>query len=137
MNGRYNYLLSVIILCIIGYLTLFYSSGNNEIGKIPHIDKVVHFLMFFGLSWAFSFDYTRIHIDRKHNDYRMILISLLPAVLFGGITEIIQGVYIEGRSGDIFDFFADILGAVSGTFIFLKLFKLPVTRFFSKRPEKE
>lgn len=75
-------------------------------------DKVVHFLMYFGLAGVASFNYI---YDKKGKIIilRLVLFAILVPILYGGAIEIIQDKYIPERSGDWGDFWADISGALA------------------------
>lgn len=75
-------------------------------------DKIVHFLMFFGLSIVASFNY--IYINKGHIIIlKLIAFAILLPILYGALIEIIQSEYCIGRSGDWFDFGADMLGSLA------------------------
>ena len=46
------------------------------------------------------------------------LISFLFCVIYGGLLEIIQSNFCVGRTGSIFDFAANSIGALAGWFLF-------------------
>ena len=75
------------------------------------IDKLVHFCMYFGLSITAAFNYLRIN-KGKVSILSLIIWTIILPVLYGGLIEIIQDRYCEGRSGDWYDLFADFLGSV-------------------------
>ncbi len=75
-------------------------------------DKVVHFLMYLGLAGVASFNYI---YDKKGHIIilKLIAFAILIPILYGGLIEIIQAEYFEERSGDWYDFLADVLGALA------------------------
>ncbi len=75
-------------------------------------DKIVHFLMFFGLAGVASFNYI---YDKKGKIIilKLIVFAIFIPILYGGIIELIQAEYFPDRSGDWYDFLADISGAVA------------------------
>lgn len=103
---------SVVVALIIFYLCCLIPS--NEIPLIEwdffvEKDKLVHFLMYFGLAIVTSFNY--IYLDNGHIIIlKYIAFALLLPVLYGGLIEIIQSEYITERSGDWFDFLANTIG---------------------------
>ena len=81
-------------------------------------DKVVHFLMYFGLSGATALYYV---YDRKGkiNILKMIIGAVIIPILYGGLIEIIQWKFYAPRTGDWYDFLADALGSLTSLpFIF-------------------
>lgn len=91
----------------IGILVAVLMPGSDvpSVG-IPNIDKIVHFCMFALLAGWLAIEYHNIHLilPKWH-------ISILGAILFGGLTEIMQH-YVPGRSCDIKDLYFDSLGAI-------------------------
>lgn len=75
-------------------------------------DKIVHFLMFFGLAAVASFNYI---YDKKGKIIilKLVVFAILIPILYGGLIEIIQEKYYPERSGDWYDFLADALGALA------------------------
>ncbi len=75
-------------------------------------DKVVHFLMFFGLALVASVNY--IYYKKGH----VIILKLIAfavgiPILYGGAIEILQAEFFYPRTGDWYDFLADALGALA------------------------
>jgi hypothetical protein len=92
---------------------LFFTPGN----KFPEIswfdkyyfDKLLHASMF--ALFAFLFIYPRRKQD-KRLQHLWITIILCYCILYGGLVEVIQHLYIPYRSGDILDFIADFIGSL-------------------------
>lgn len=100
------------------------SSGIN----IPHLDKVVHFGMFFILSvlirWEFEY--------WGHWNLKTIYIFVIGiSFLYGGTLEIFQH-YFFNRQGDVWDLLADIAGGVTGCLLYPIVRKLK-DRFLSRK----
>jgi len=104
-----------IVALVIFYLCCLIPPGNvPEVGFeffIP-MDKVVHFLMYFGLAGVASFNYI---YDKKGHIIilKLIAFAILIPILYGGLIEILQAKYFAERSGDWYDFLADVLGALA------------------------
>ncbi len=78
--------------------------------NIPHLDKVVHFGMFFIFSLLLICPLER----RTSLGLGMIYgIAIGVATVYGGSLEVLQHFFFE-RSGDILDFVADVLGGAAG-----------------------
>lgn len=78
--------------------------------NIPHLDKVVHFGMFFIMSLLLSF------LLESQTDLRLKTIytmAVSAAFLYGGLIEILQ-YHFFNRSGDVWDLLADIAGGIAG-----------------------
>ncbi|MDU1889370.1 MAG: VanZ family protein [Dysgonomonas sp.] len=103
-----------IVALIIFYLCCLIPTDDIPSGFeffIP-TDKVVHFLMYFGLALVASFNYI-YDKNGKIIILKLIVFAILIPILYGGLIEILQAEYFEGRSGDWYDFLADILGALA------------------------
>lgn len=82
--------------------------------NIPHLDKVVHFGMYFILSLLLVYPlekYTSLRLKT------IFLIVFLVSFIYGGIIELLQH-YLFNRSGDLWDLSADILGGLAGYFCY-------------------
>ncbi|MDE6854714.1 MAG: VanZ family protein [Muribaculaceae bacterium] len=80
---------------------------------IPHLDKLIHAVMFGGLFGAICFDRVRAKLSIG---CRVLIIIGMAVALFGLLTEIMQTEMHNGRSGDVCDFAADCLGIVVAAF---------------------
>lgn len=106
---------SVAVALIIFYLCCLIPS--NEIPQIEwdffvEKDKLVHFLMYFGLAIITSFNY--IYLNNGHIIIlKYIIFALLIPILYGGLIELLQANYFTERSGDWYDFAANILGVLA------------------------
>jgi len=108
-----SYTKLIVWIFVIGYLC--FSSGENishlNINTIipdwllPHIDKCVHFTMFFVLAFLIKSLHWQATISNK-----LFYWYLCAGIAYAGITELIQTFFISTRSGDIFDFTADMVG---------------------------
>jgi len=81
-------------------------------------DKLVHIVMFMGISGVIFFDntgYLRFPVSRM----RIFLNSFLFPVALGGFIEIVQEYFTKTRNGDWYDFLFDIVGAFLGLVIVL------------------
>jgi len=81
--------------------------------SIPHIDKAVHFVFFF-VAGVLGFMALREIISKKNLKKKQLFLLLLFLVFYGTIIEILQAVATTYRSGDVFDFIANSLGAICG-----------------------
>jgi VanZ family protein len=102
-----NNILSILVALIIMYLSLASSQTfeNVPLPKIPHIDKIVHFLMYFGLMSTIIFE-NRKTLKTTRN---LFLISLIP-LFYGILMEILQGVFTATRFASFFDAVFDAAG---------------------------
>ena len=109
--------LAVLYSCVITILFFISTSGMPSIG-VSHIDKVVHFSIFLGFTFLWlSFLYLRN--DMKLST-RTIVIFFLISIIYGTLIEVFQEQFTARRTFDYFDILADMLGSLTGIFVFQK-----------------
>lgn len=86
---------------------------------IPLADKWVHFVMYGGLSLVVWFEMVRSENKSgiKKAAMQLLLWGLAMPALLGGILEFVQEYLTTTRSGDVWDFIADAIGAALGTIL--------------------
>lgn len=92
---------------------------------IPHLDKVVHFGMFFIMSLLICYRYKRPALKNIYG------IAIGFSFLYGGLIEILQH-YFFNRGGDVWDLLADVAGGVTGCLLFPTVKKIEA-RFLHKK----
>lgn len=111
-----RWLPSAIVIAVILYATLFPDpAGADMFPLIPHIDKLIHAIMFGGLAGALAFDYERTG-SRQRPEPRVMLICCGASLAFGGGIELLQGAMGLGRGADWWDFAADTVGVAVAYF---------------------
>ncbi|MGL4738987.1 MAG: VanZ family protein [Cellulosilyticaceae bacterium] len=96
-----------IVVTVLVLIGMFMPGDDIPSVGIPHMDKVVHFGMFFCMAAAFYLEYVRAYL--KKPVWWMILLVLLG---FAIGTELVQGM-TDSRSCDVFDGIVDMLGAIT------------------------
>jgi len=97
---------------LILYLTIFSGSSLNSFQFFNHADKLVHFGLFLVFSYLLMLDLLN---NNPSSGLRGVLTLVVIITLFTGMsTEIIQHMFVPGRTGSIFDFMVDTAGSVSG-----------------------
>ena len=88
----------------------------GEIGKppFPGADKVVHFVLYFGLAWIGAWRLRATHAGLQP---AIFLIWALIYVAYGGIDEWLQS-YV-GRTRSLFVWFADVAGVATASIVVL------------------
>lgn len=115
---RYPLSLSVFVAII--YLSLFRPSDDIQLPRLfEHMDKVVHFVMYAGLSVIIWFEFFRSHGNRK--SVKLFLAIFLIPALFSGFMEYMQSKVTDYRSGDIMDLLFNVLGIAFANLICLTL----------------
>ena len=110
-----GYTLTILVTLAIIYLTLVPKPLHDMEPKLfEDADKVVHALMFFGFAGSVGLDYLRSGRGHAIGELptRTIILAVMLSIVFGGVIELAQGAMNMGRGEDIYDFLADVSGAV-------------------------
>jgi VanZ family protein len=85
--------------------------------NIPHLDKIVHFILFFVLALVLLFELNKIRLERKPllNAY---LWSALVSIGYGVLIEALQHYVFVSRSASFWDVLANSLGVLFAILIF-------------------
>jgi len=90
-------------------------------------DKLVHFFLFFVLILllcvCFYYQKKTLFLN-----FKGVVIFCFAGAIFGGFTEILQHFCTVDRYADVMDFLADVMGLLTGSFIFEKYFKIYISR---------
>ena len=103
---------SILITVIVCYLSLF-NPSEMGIENFNIWDKLVHTIMYFGVSSVFWFEYLWNHYKKPHTSGMLLFTMVFPVVL-GGVLELAQEYLTECRSGEWVDFIANSLGVIFG-----------------------
>lgn len=100
--------------------------SSDELNRVKNnftypIRKLAHFTIYFTLGILVAFLVCEYNIDF----YKSILISLLVCFLYS-ISDEFHQLFINGRSGQVFDVFIDTCGSFTGICLFNKLFRKKV-----------
>ena len=108
-----RFLTSAVVTAGVLYRTLAPRPfGSVRIPLFEGADKVVHFMMFFAMAFAYHFDFRRG--KKPVDEARLMGWIFVSLSAFGGLIELAQWKMRMGRSGDWYDLLADIAGAVYG-----------------------
>ena len=119
MKRVWTYIPTVVVAGTILYLSLMRDVHISFAVTIPHIDKVVHILMYLTLSVVLMWD---LHRDKCPMKRAIIWSTVLPTV-YGGVIELLQEYYFPPRTGDVWDWMADIFGVFIGSFVMICVWK--------------
>src|ERR1035437_9869049 len=107
---------SILVALIIMYLSLANSHTFDKIPlvNIPNFDKVVHFIMYFGLMSVIILE------NRKtiKNTYHLFLTGLIP-IFYGILMEILQATLTLTRTGSVYDALANSVGVLASILVWL------------------
>jgi len=83
-----KYPVSLLVILVVIYLSFFRPPSIGEV-EIPHLDKLVHFCMYFGVSAMLWFEFLRAH-KWPLPALRAWIGACLCPILFSGVVEILQ-----------------------------------------------
>lgn len=106
---------SIVFMVLVVYLSFFRPPSVPELGRIPHLDKLVHFGMYFVMSALLWWNARRGYRLPKRAAY---VVALIFPILFSGAVELLQAYATDYRGGDWLDFLANSLGALAGTLFY-------------------
>lgn len=106
------YLLFFVITVATLALTLLPSEHLGQ-NRLFRYDKLGHFMMFFSWTLAFGF----LSFSKKGPENTKIMGIFFAGSLFGIAVETLQLYMPYGRSADIYDAIADILGSLSAAIV--------------------
>ena len=105
---------SAIVLAVILYATLSPDpTGEVPLMLFPYADKLIHAILFGGLTGAIAFDFRR---SGRMLTRRLMLSIAVAVAIFGALDECMQAVLTDVRSGDEYDWLADVAGIIVAYF---------------------
>lgn len=121
-----HYPISCIVIVTIWTLCLI-PIPETPLSNVSMIDKWTHIVMYGGFCAILLIEYGQRHKQIRWS--KIIVGAVILPIAMGGLIEIAQATCTGGnRSGDIYDFLADTLGALLG----VAIGTLPA-RYLSKR----
>lgn len=104
---------SISVVMFILYLSFAPPSSFKKIPSFENEDKIIHFLMYAGLTVVMIYDF-RKHTKNNASTFIFVVACVFFPSFFGGLIEILQPTLFAPRTGSIGDFYADILGVFAG-----------------------
>ena len=120
MSYLKKYPLSILIIGIILFLS-FFNPPETPLNEVTNIDKVLHFIMYFGFCTVLWFEYFRSHA--QSSAVRLILWAIIAPIVFSGLIEVGQQTLTPTRAADWRDLLFNALGCLAAA-----LFSMVVTR---------
>ena len=100
---------------MISLLLLVPGKNLTEVGlDIPHLDKLIHFVMFSGLSFLFLSYWNK---RKKIVNRKIKMTVIISFSIFGVLIEVVQEVFISGRYFDVWDIVANVIGVIVGVIL--------------------
>ncbi|MBN1182150.1 MAG: VanZ family protein [Bacteroidales bacterium] len=98
---------------VIIYLSLFNTEKLGRVRhiKIPHLDKIAHFMMYFILAILL---YASLSRDSAKKNVKKPAISFGISLLYGGLMELLQYLLTSYRTADKYDMLFNTIGAILG-----------------------
>lgn len=123
-EGIYPGLFFTIVILVLLGLPGNYLPTVTSFWDVIAPDKIVHFILFFTLSFLSIWGYRNtLYKKDKRYTIRLFIIVLASNIAFGGLTELLQKHVFHYRSSDISDFFADAIGCIIGISTFFFVYK--------------
>lgn len=120
--------LTITVLIVILYLTLTPEPlPHTHIHLFPGADKVVHAIMFGGLTGAMALDCSR-RSSVSTLTLGVLATMVIISTVTGGCIELAQDYMGMGRGCELWDFIADGIGAIAGA-----LMSRPVARLVCEK----
>jgi VanZ family protein len=115
---EFRHLLSICIVysLLVTVLFLYPFKGIASVNFILPVDKLIHVLIYFSLSFLWISYYDRFAKYKKTR--KSIIIIILLCFFYGIVIELIQEILIPFRGSDLFDVFANMIGTILGTLFF-------------------
>ncbi len=101
-----------VVLCIL-YLSFAPPSTFKGIPTFENEDKLIHFLMYTGLTMVLIFDFN-YNKKQYNNSFIFILVCIVFPCFLGGFIEILQPTFFSPRSSSLGDFFCNACGVLMG-----------------------
>jgi hypothetical protein len=119
-----NYIKSIIWGFVILFSGIIPANKISKVGflEIRHVDKLLHFLLYFIFSLILYFDLRR-NTKTLNNSFSIYLFMFFIPFFWGMIMELIQYYLITNREGSIADIIANISGIFTGILLVLILGK--------------
>ncbi len=136
-NKKYNLLVKkwkiiinpYIILSAVTFLSLA-PVNNFKIDEkfiFPNLDKIVHFSMYFGLSFSIFVYFIGKVIEKE----KLMLYIFFFSSLYGALMEFIQHISNLGRNANFYDFLANEVGIILAIVVTRFLINSKSKRFHS------
>jgi VanZ family protein len=112
------YYVFIAIVLTAGVVTLSLMPGSSVPKvKIPHLDKLVHFVMYFSLTISYFYAF----FNNGSGESRQLLWPSALAAVVGLMVETLQHFMVSSRYFDKFDILANVIGCFFAILLIKKL----------------
>ncbi len=108
-----KYMFSILAIFLLLILSFFRPPSVEKASSFLPLDKIAHFLMYFGVAGALWFDYLRGNDNKMTKGYG---VAFVFPIALGGVIELLQESVTSYRGGEWLDFLANTLGALAALF---------------------
>jgi VanZ family protein len=107
---------SIVVALLLLYLSLTNAENfeNVQLKKMPNLDKLIHFGMYFVLMSVIIIE----HRNNLANPIKLLLLAIIP-LSYGILMEILQLTLTRSRSGDMIDALFDAGGILAAILLWL------------------
>ncbi|MBN2669618.1 MAG: VanZ family protein [Bacteroidales bacterium] len=121
-----------ILVYWLSTFSVYQKNHHTFLLNIPHLDKAVHFFMYFTLITLWLSDYFKV---RQICLYRKMIWIVVACFFYGVLMELIQAFFTTNRNGDILDAITNGLGAIIGLILFkyLGIYRKVMIRIVTQR----
>lgn len=109
-----RYPLSLAIIAIVIFLS-FFRPPSVKVPVFSGFDKLVHFLMYAGISGCLWLEFFFNHRKEAFNVRYAIIGAVVAPILFSGVVELLQEHLTKYRGGEWLDFLANTCGVLVAT----------------------
>nr|WP_321454141.1 VanZ family protein [uncultured Carboxylicivirga sp.] len=115
MSRILKYHKTITIMLVVTFLSLMKTSDitPRDIFQLPYFDKIVHFLMYFTMTFFFMFEY---YLQHKHRITHIVQILIIP-LFWGASMELAQLFFTDYRGADWWDMLANSIGVFTAYFV--------------------
>lgn len=108
---------AILYTLLLTWGSLMSAPVNTEAPE--HLDKVMHFAAYFGLTLLWLIYKWKLKITTQALSLKVIILIMILTVLYGIVIELLQGRYTVDRIADGWDVTANSIGALLGAVIFI------------------
>lgn len=118
-----KYLLRNVIWCLFVFIVCAVPGDSipDTSFNIPYLDKLVHFGLFFVMGILL---YAELRYQTDLSSFKVSMITVFIVACYGGFIELMQHYFFKGRSGDYWDFAADVIGGIAAVALYSALKKI-------------
>lgn len=129
-----RYILTLITLIAILYLTFCKPMGLGKTSVADGMDKLAHFVMYFTLCAVFWYESFKITLKLRMP--LMTVLAVIVPIIFSGAMEYLQYLLTSYRTGDFADFVFNTIGVLAALLFSLYVTKPCVARLKRKKAGK-